>query len=147
MKTGVIILGGGQGTRLQSVVSDRPKPLAEVDSRPFVSYILEQLSAFGFSTACITTSHLSEKYLEILGRNHAGVELIYIDEDQPLGTGGAILNAARLLESSQYSNYLVLNGDSFLDINLFELLDYHKLKNGAGAVSYTHLTLPTNREV
>jgi D-glycero-alpha-D-manno-heptose 1-phosphate guanylyltransferase len=111
-----MVLAGGAGTRLRSVVSDRPKPLAPVGDEPFVTRLLDQLAAAGCTRAIVCTGHLGEQVEHALGREHAGVELLYSREHTPLGTGGALRRAVALTAGA--SHVLVANGDSYCDVEL-----------------------------
>ena len=116
-----VILAGGAGSRLASLLSDRPKPLAPVADRPFITYLLDRLLDAGFDQAIIATGHLGEKFPEILGHSYKSLKLIYSRESEPLGTGGALRLA---LESApEYSQqFLVLNGDSFVDLKITDFI-------------------------
>jgi NDP-sugar pyrophosphorylase family protein len=83
------ILAGGLGTRLRPVVGDRPKVLAEVAGRPFLTIILDQLAAAGFREVVLLTGHGADEVRGSLGAAHAGLRLTYSAEPAPLGTGGA----------------------------------------------------------
>lgn len=109
------ILAGGLGTRLRSVVSDRPKILAEIRGRPFLSYLLDQLAEAGLRTVVLCTGYLGDKVQALFGDSHRGVSLVYSQEPHPLGTGGAIRLAANRLVSP---TVLVLNGDSYCQADL-----------------------------
>lgn len=113
-----LILAGGLGTRLRSVVADRPKVLSEVAGRPFITHLLDQLSSAGVQSATLLTGYKGEMVEAELGLTYKKMILGYSREETPLGTGGAIRAAARVIACEQL---LVLNGDTFFDI------DYHKL--------------------
>jgi D-glycero-alpha-D-manno-heptose 1-phosphate guanylyltransferase len=110
-----IILAGGFGTRLQSVVNDVPKPMAPINNVPFLSYQLNYLKYYGINTVILSTGYLSEKISSFYGNEYNGLQIIYSHEETPLGTGGAIK-----LALNHFNNDLVLviNGDSFFDINI-----------------------------
>jgi len=111
------ILAGGLGTRLRSVVADRPKVVAEVGGVPFLRYLFAQLKRAGFSDAVLCTGHLSEQVRNLFGASAEGLQLRYSEESTPLGTGGAVGNARSLLSTDPV---LVMNGDSFCDTALDE---------------------------
>lgn len=111
----VAILAGGLGTRLRSVVNDRPKVLAEISGRPFLSYWLETLAVQGFRDVVICAGYLADQVEQCLGNSFGPLKLSYSVEAQPLGTGGAL----RLAESKLNSQaVMVLNGDSFCEVDL-----------------------------
>lgn len=114
-----IILAGGFGTRLQKVVKDVPKPLADISSKPFLAYLLQNLQNHGVKKIVISVGYLQEKIIEYFGDSYLGMDISYAREDKPLGTGGAIVNSLKFIDQNQ--PVLVLNGDSFLQV------DYQKL--------------------
>lgn len=113
------ILAGGLGTRLRSAVSDRPKVLAEVAGRPFLAHLLDQLDASGIGKAVLCTGYLAPMIQAEFGERYRGIELAYSVEDSPLGTGGALANAATRLPGKKL---LVLNGDSYCDCRLSDFV-------------------------
>ena len=96
-----IVLAGGLGTRLQSVVSDVPKPMAPIDKTPFLKYILQYLKQNGITRVVLSVGHKWEVIQNYFGDSFDGVELVYSIEDQPLGTGGAIKKAFELVEGKK----------------------------------------------
>jgi NDP-sugar pyrophosphorylase family protein len=118
-----LILAGGAGTRLRSVVSDRPKPMAEVGGRPFIEYLLAQVANAGIGEAILLVGYQAESFEDHLGDGERiGINVRYSREREPLGTGGAIRNAAPMLSGDRW---LVLNGDSLFDISIPALIDRH----------------------
>lgn len=115
----VLILAGGLGTRLRSLVSDRPKVLAEVAGRPFITYLLDQLAQAGFQAATLLTGYKGDMVEHELGLAYRGIQLGYSVEESPLGTGGAIRAAARVIACEEL---LVLNGDTFFDVDFRQLV-------------------------
>jgi len=117
-----VILCGGLGTRLRTVVADRPKVLAPVCGRPFLSFILDQLESEGAQKAVLCTGYLGEQIEETFNSAYRGLKLEYSREDSPLSTGGAVrLALSRLPEEL----LLVLNGDSYVDADLGEFVAWH----------------------
>jgi D-glycero-alpha-D-manno-heptose 1-phosphate guanylyltransferase len=110
-----IILAGGFGTRLQSVVSDVPKPMAPINNVPFLNYIFDYLKFFKIEHIVLSTGYLSEKISDCYKNEFKGIKISYTKEETPLGTGGGIRLA---LEKCTTKNILVLNGDSFFDVDL-----------------------------
>ena len=104
------ILAGGLGTRLRSVVRDRPKVMAEIHGRPFLSYLLDQLSLAGFRAVVLCTGYLGEQIAQRFGHCYGDMRLVYSREPQPLGTAGALRLALPQLASDPV---FVMNGDSY----------------------------------
>ena len=113
-----IILAGGFGTRLRSVVNDVPKPLAPVEGRPFLAYVLDALVRQGYDHAVLATGYMHEKVEECFGNKYRGLKISYARELEPLGTGGAIVNA---LQYCTEDSITVLNGDTLFLANLGQL--------------------------
>jgi D-glycero-alpha-D-manno-heptose 1-phosphate guanylyltransferase len=118
-----IVLAGGLGTRLKSVVSDLPKPMALVDEKPFLTYILDWLSYYNISRVILSVGYKWKIIREQFGYRYKSMDLTYSVEDYPLGTGGAISKALQL---SNEENVFIINGDTFFDINLKSFIEYHK---------------------
>lgn len=113
-----VILAGGLGTRLRSVVDDRPKPMAPVGGRPFLSWLLEAAAAQGVRRVVLSVGYRREAIQDYFGHRHGGVEIAYAVEDEPLGTGGALRLALDRVEGAET---LVLNGDTYQEIDFAEL--------------------------
>lgn len=116
-----IILAGGFGTRLRSVVSDVPKPLAPVADRPFLAYVLDALVRQGYGHAVLATGYMHEKVEACFGNEYLGMKIDYARELTPLGTGGAIVNA---LQHCIADCVTVLNGDTLFLADLGQLERY-----------------------
>jgi D-glycero-alpha-D-manno-heptose 1-phosphate guanylyltransferase len=113
-----IVLAGGFGTRLRTLVSEVPKPLAPVAGRPFLEWILRRLEREGMRRVVLATGYMAEKVEQAFGRRFGALELIHSVETQPLGTGGAIALAA---EHVGDRGVHVINGDTYLDYALTKL--------------------------
>jgi len=113
-----IILAGGLGTRLRSVISDLPKPMAPIGDKPFLEYILKYLEKNGVKKIILSVGYKWEIIKEYFGSSFNGIELIYSVEDEPLGTGGAIKKAISQVVGEQV---YIINGDTFFDVNLKSL--------------------------
>ena len=122
MELAAIVLAGGMGTRLRSVVADRPKVLAPVAGRPFLTYLLDQIAGAGIQRVVLSTGHLAEQFDVVIGNRYRDIVITYAHEEQPLGTGGAIRFACGFTDTDQL---LVMNGDSYCDANLSEYIDWH----------------------
>ncbi|MCT7433171.1 nucleotidyltransferase family protein [Aliarcobacter cryaerophilus] len=113
-----IVLAGGLGTRLRSVVSDLPKPMAPIGDKPFLEYILKYLQKNGIKRAVLSVGYKWETIKEYFGDKFENIELIYSVEDEPLGTGGAIKKAMSHVNGKQV---YIINGDTFFDVKLQNL--------------------------
>lgn len=110
-----IVLAGGFGTRLRSMVPDLPKPMAPVAGRPFLEILLNNLAHKGIHKVVLSLGYKADTITGHFGETYAGMQLTYTLEDEPLGTGGAVRLA--MTESSADHVY-VFNGDSFVDLEL-----------------------------
>ncbi|MBT6229204.1 MAG: NTP transferase domain-containing protein, partial [Candidatus Scalindua sp.] len=124
-----VILAGGLGKRLRGVVSDRPKVLAEVNGRPFLTYLLDQLAEAGINSVILCTGYMADSISKEIGNLYNGVKITYSRENKPLGTGGAL----RLAVSNLNLKYvLVMNGDSYIGIDFKDFIEWH-VKRGCSA--------------
>ena len=124
-----IVLCGGAGLRLRSVTANAPKSMAGIGGRPFLELLLRQLGRSGFERVILAVGYQSDAIREYFGARAFGLDVAYSTEAAPLGTGGAVRNAAGLV-ASQY--VLIMNGDSYTDTDLREFVAGH-LGSGADA--------------
>lgn len=123
-----ILLCGGLGTRLRSVVSDRPKPMADIAGKPFLHYLVKMLSESGVKHLIFALGYMGEQIEAYFQSGEEyGLSISYSYEDSPLGTGGAIRNA---LSKVSGENVLVLNADTYFHTD-YESLLREQLKNKA----------------
>jgi len=128
-----IILAGGFGTRLKSVIADIPKPMAPVQGKPFLEYLICQLKNRGYRDIVLSVGYLKDKIISYFGDGKPwGVSIEYSKEDLPLGTGGAIRKAMSKYEDK---TYLVLNGDSFYNIDFKSLCNFHRVKSARASMA------------
>ena len=134
MTLDALILAGGLATRLKDVVDDIPKALLDVNGYPFITYQFDQLLQAGVGRVIICTGHLSEQFPEVLGHKYKDLEIIYSKEASPLGTGGAIAQASKLIASQ---NCLIMNGDSYINTHLDKFIDWHNDSGYEGSILTT----------
>lgn len=118
-----IILAGGFGTRLQEVLKDAPKPMAPIANRPFLFYLLSYLKKHNITNIVFSVCYLKEQIEEYFGNEFLGINIKYAIEIEPLGTGGAIVNSLQYIDQSK--PVIILNGDTFLEVNYSNLIDSH----------------------
>ncbi len=124
-KIDVVILCGGLGTRLRAISPDVPKALMPLAGRPFIDILIESLLPFGFRRFVLCVGYLQEKIrANFAGRDY---EIVFSEEKEPLGTGGALKNAAAIISSS---SFLVMNGDSFCPVDFSRFHSFHLQKGG-----------------
>jgi len=131
-----IILAGGMGTRLQSVVNNVPKPMADINGRPFLEFLLTYLADQGIKRIVLSVGYMHEVITTYFGSTFLGMNLCYAIEKEPLGTGGALINSLSLISSE---DVVVLNGDSFFPINLDDLYTFHDSKDSSFSIALKHM--------
>lgn len=117
-----IVLAGGLGTRLQSVLPDLPKPMAPVGGQPFLAYVLKQLQESGIRRAVLSVGYKHESILAHFGHRFGPLVLDYSIESEPLGTGGAVVLALNHVEEE---HVWMVNGDTFFDVDFERLHERH----------------------
>jgi D-glycero-alpha-D-manno-heptose 1-phosphate guanylyltransferase len=127
MKREAVILAGGFGTRLKSVVNDIPKPMALINGKPFLLYLIEQLGKFRFEKVIIAAGYKYEAIKTYFGSSYKNIKLTYSVEKEPLGTGGAIYMASGLTTSDCF---FILNGDTFFEVD-FDKMEGQFIENNS----------------
>ena len=126
-----VVLCGGAGLRLRPVIGEAPKAMAAVAGRPFLEVLFRQLARYGFARAILAVGYQKDAIQSHFGPGVFGLQLIYSPEEQALGTGGALRNAADLIETD---DVLVMNGDSYTDVDLDALVKHHRRANADASV-------------
>ena len=117
-----IVLAGGLGTRLRSVVPDLPKCMAPINGIPFLSYLIDHLNAQGVTRFIFALGYKSDEFIQFLDSKLPHQNFSIVIESEPLGTGGAIQLA---MSKSSVKDIIALNGDSLYKANLNELMQFH----------------------
>ena len=137
-----VILAGGLGTRLRSVVADRPKPMALVAGRPFLEHLMQYWHKQGIQRFVLSVGYRNESIREHFGDSYAGCKLDYVVETEPLGTGGGLLMCQRTLNLT--APFLLLNGDTYFAVDL-STLEHQAQKHDADWVFSLFPTSETHR--
>ena len=111
-----IILAGGKGTRLNSIVNDRPKPLAEVAGQPFLTLIFDYLISQRCTHFIVSVGYKKEMIKSQIVPQFKGVPITYVEENEPLGTGGAFVKSLNAIKNE--NPFVVMNGDTSFNIDL-----------------------------
>jgi NDP-sugar pyrophosphorylase family protein len=128
-----IVLCGGAGLRLRSVIGDAPKAMASIGGRPFLEILLSQLARHGMERVILAVGYRQDVIRAHFGERAFGLRLFYSPEESPLGTGGALRNAANVIESD---SVLMMNGDSYADADLSQFIrEYHEAKADVSLVA------------
>lgn len=138
----VVIMAGGRGTRISSVVSDIPKPMIKIEEKPVLEHELECLRDQGFTDIIITVSHLGNIIMDYFGdgsgispvtRKPFGVHIEYYFEKEPLGNAGALFK----IKDKLTSDFLLLNADAVFDVDFNRFVDFHQ-EHGGMVTLFTH---------
>jgi D-glycero-alpha-D-manno-heptose 1-phosphate guanylyltransferase len=132
-----IILAGGFGTRLRSVLPDLPKPMAPIQDKPFLAYLLTYLKSQGITQVILPVHYMAEKIMAYFQSQYAGISIHFIQEDQPLGTGGAIMNALTAYHAA--NPIFVINGDTFVKLDYQAMYDQHVHANASMTMALRHV--------
>jgi D-glycero-alpha-D-manno-heptose 1-phosphate guanylyltransferase len=127
-----VILVGGLGTRLRSALPDLPKPMAPIQGRPFLDYMLAQLKGFGVRDIVFCVGYKARIIEEYFGDGAgAGLNISYSHEEELLGTAGAVKLAEDKITEE---NFLLLNGDCYCDYDGAQFMAFHRKKNAAATI-------------
>lgn len=133
-----LVLAGGRGTRLASVVSDRAKPVAMVAGKPFLHHVLTALERTPQVTRVILcVGHHAKSVHEAMGDRFGRLPVAYSPEESPLGTGGALAQALRRFQVE--ASVLAINGDSFFRLQVTSLLDFHRNHGALATLAATRV--------
>lgn len=125
MSMDVVILCGGKGTRLQAVVSDRPKPMAAVNDKPFLELLMDYVAGYGFGRFVLCAGYMGEMIRDHFAARKLPYEVAVSIETEPLDTAGAVKNAEALIKSGRF---LAMNGDSIVRADLKAFAACHEAR-------------------
>lgn len=129
-----LILAAGFGTRLKEVIHDRPKVMAPINGRPFLEYVLEILRKNGVEEVVIAIGFLGDFIRDYFGNGQEfGLKIDYSEDKYPVGTAGTLKNAQRFFQDT----FLVINGDTYFDTDLSQLVAYHRKKKAWATIALT----------
>ncbi len=128
----VVILCGGLGKRLRSVVGNSQKVMAQVGDKPFLDLILAYLKKQGFRRIILCTGFQGDLVKKYYMQNSQGLDIIFSPEKKPLGTGGAIKNAVKKIKSKLF---IAMNGDSFCPLNMKTFIQFHQKHHALATIA------------
>ncbi len=135
-----IIIAGGLGTRLRPLTYRRPKPLVPVANRPFLEYQVAHLRRYGIDDIVFATNYMADQIEGHFGDgSRFGVRMHYALEDTPLGTGGAIRNAAEMFPGEAVA---VFNGDVLTDFDIAAILAFHQERKAMATITLSEVPSP-----
>jgi NDP-sugar pyrophosphorylase family protein len=130
-----VILCGGKGTRLYPAVSDRPKALATFGDTAFLDILIDSLKNNGFKRFILCVGYLKDQIKDHY-KERDDITVLFSEEDEPLGTGGALKKARSLIKSD---TFVVMNGDSICNIDFHEFYRFHENKNAVLSMALVRL--------
>lgn len=134
-----VLMAGGEGSRLRPLTSNRPKPLVPIANIPVIEYIIKLLKEQGINDIVVTLHYLADEIITYLGDgSNYDVQLIYSIEDEPLGTAGSVKKIEKYFDDT----FLIISADALTDINLNEVLNYHKSKGGLATIALKRVSNP-----
>ncbi|OGC30712.1 hypothetical protein A2311_04320, partial [candidate division WOR-1 bacterium RIFOXYB2_FULL_48_7] len=136
-----VIIAGGLGTRLRPLTYNTPKPIVPVANVPFVLHQIELLRRHGIKEIILNLHYLSEEIKQLLGDGKSlGIKIRYSLEETPMGTAGAVKQAEALFDDEPL---VIFNGDILTDINISQVIDWHKKKKATVTLTLTRVEDPT----
>jgi len=134
-----VVMAGGEGTRLRPLTSNQPKPMVSIVGKPCMEHILELLRDHGMTEVIVTVAFLPQAIRGYFGDGEAlGLEIGYSVEESPLGTAGSVKLATKQLDET----FLVISGDALCDVDLSELVAFHKEKGAAVTIGLKSVENP-----
>jgi len=135
-----VILAGGQGTKLRPYTYEIPKSLLPVKGKPLLEHLINNLKKNNIVDLIICIGYLGKKIKDYFGDGKRfGVNIIYVEETLPLKTGGAILKAQKYINNNPF---LVIHGDILTDLNLIDLINFHKYQKTVSTIALTTVDQP-----
>src|SRR5918912_2238105 len=132
-------MAGGEATRLRPLTSNQPKPMVPICGKPCMEHILELLREHGFEDVVVTVAFLPQAIRSYFGDGESlGLDIEYSVEESPLGTAGSVRLASGKLDET----FLVISGDALCDVDLTELVRFHKEKGAAVTVGLKSVDNP-----
>ena len=129
-----IILAGGKGTRLKNILNGKPKPLVEINNKPLLKYQIDLLIKYKIKSIIILANYKIEQIEDFVNHEYSNQNIKVLDDGiSPLGTGGCLIKYNKIFEKK----YIVLYGDTYLDIDLSKMIEFH-LQKKSDLTLFTH---------
>lgn len=120
-----IILAGGFGTRLKSTIGEIPKPMADINGKPFLEHLLEYLEMYMFTNVILAVGYRYQMIQSYFGDKFKNININYSIEEEPLGTGGAVKQAMKLAKTPLV---FIFNGDTMFRVDIRKMTDFHRAR-------------------
>ena len=135
-----LILCGGKGTRLRPITYEIPKPLVPVHGKPIIEHIFDLLKKYGITNIILSVGYMKEKILkEVDNWSRLGLNITWVAESKPMGTGGAI----KLAKDKLPKTFIVSNGDELKNLNIVEMYEVHKKNKALATIALTTVDDPS----
>ena len=134
-----VLMAGGKGSRIRPLTLSRPKPLIPVANRPMIEYIVGKVKKSGYDELVVTLSYLKSQIKKLLKKKYPYLNIKYSVEKKPLGTAGGVKKASKHINDT----FFVLSGDVLVDVDLNEILDFHKKNNALATMVLTQVEDPS----
>ncbi|OPX57844.1 MAG: Bifunctional protein GlmU [Methanobacterium sp. PtaB.Bin024] len=135
-----VLMAGGKGSRIRPLTLSRPKPMIPVANRPMIEYIVEKVKKSGYNELIVTLSYLKSQIKNLLEKDYPDMNITYSIEQKPLGTAGGVKKAAKYIDDT----FFVLSGDVLVDVDLNEILHFHKKNNALATLVLTPVDNPSH---
>ena len=132
-----VVLVGGEGTRMRPLTETTPKPLLPLMDRPSLSHVLDHLARHGVHRVVLSSPYLEKTFHPFIESRLGDPKISWITEEQPLGTGGAVLNALGALDADE--PLFALNGDILTDLDLTAMLAFHRERGASVTIALHHV--------
>lgn len=132
-----VVLVGGEGTRLRPITETIPKPLVPLMDRPSLDHVLDHLARHGVHEVVLSSSYLEETFHAFIEARRGDPAMTWITETEPLGTGGAIVNALAGMPGGE--RFVALNGDILTDLDLTAMTAFHRERGAIATIALTHV--------
>ncbi len=136
-----VLLVGGRGTRLRPLTDKTPKALLDVQGKTLIEHLFDLLKRYGIRDVLLSVGYLKDTIKEKFGDgSHVGMNITYVEEDEPLGTAGPL----RLVKKDLNESFIVSNGDELKNINIPRMFRLHKRKNALATIALTTVDEPSH---
>lgn len=133
-------MAGGKGSRIRPLTLSRPKPMIPVANRPMIEYIVDKIKKSGYNELVVTLSYLKNQIKSLLSEKYPEMNINYSMEKSPLGTAGGVKNASKYIDDT----FFVLSGDVLVDVDLNDLLEFHRRKKALATMVLTPVDDPSH---
>lgn len=135
-----MILAGGEGTRLRPITYEIPKALVPVHGKPLIEHLFDLLKKYGVNDVILSVGHMKDKIMNEKGNwSRAGMNISFVEEKTPLGTGGPL----RLAKDKLTKTFIVSNGDELKNINVMDMYESHKRNRALATIALTTVSDPS----